>query len=95
MAMFYDHAIQCFIESSKFHIKFQRLFREAINQHLMLSVYMLEDYRRDLKKHIIYFITSMHQRWNIKGGESIKPRNNYHRVTKDQLSWQAHHRTYS
>ena len=70
MAIFYDHAIQCFIESSKSHIQFQRLFREAISQQVMLSVYMLEDHPRDLKKHIIYFITPMHESQNIKGGES-------------------------
>ena len=70
MTMFYDHAIQCFIESSKSHIQFQRLFREAISQHVMLSVYMLEDHWRELMNHIIYFITPMHESQNIKGGES-------------------------
>ena len=95
MALINDHAIQGFIESSKSHIQFQRLFREAIRQHVMLSVYMLEDHRRDMKKHIVYFIAPMHQRWNIKVGESVEPRNNYHRVTKNQMDWQAHHRTHS
>ena len=83
LAMFYDLAVQCFIESSISHIQFQHLFREAINHHIMLSVYMLEDHRRDELEHIIYFITPMHQRWNIKGGKSVEPRNNNHRVAKD------------
>ena len=83
--MINDHAIQSFKKVVETHIQRQSLLGETINLHVMLTIYMFEDHMWGKLHHSNYVITPMTQRWDIKRCESVEPRDNDKRVTKNRV----------